>query len=202
MRGWIVAVALLAAGSAAEAQRGVPQPFPATGSVQVAFAPWDDVEGTIIAAIGEARRQILVQAFSFTSRRIATALIGAKRRGVEVLVTADREQARSGEGSRIPELAAAGIPVFLETRYAAAHNKVMVIDADTREPVVITGSYNWSGGAQRRNAENVLVLRRNRELARAYLENWRRHHADAEPYRAEGSPRAGAIGAGPAQNAR
>lgn len=202
MRAWAVAVALLAAGSVAEAQRGVPQPFPATGSVQVAFAPWDDVEGTIIAAIGEARRQILVQAFSFTSRRIATALIGAKRRGVEVLVTADREQARSGEGSRIPELAAAGIPVFLETRYAAAHNKVMVIDAETREPVVITGSYNWSGGAQRRNAENVLVLRRNRELARAYLENWRRHRADADPYRSERPGRTGPTGAGPAQNGR
>jgi phosphatidylserine/phosphatidylglycerophosphate/cardiolipin synthase-like enzyme len=167
------------------AQRAAPEPFVATGSVQVAFAPWHDAEGLIVTAIGEARRQILVQAFSFTSRRIAGALIAARRRGVEVLVTADRDQTHLGESSRIPELAAAGIPVFLETRYAAAHNKVMVIDGDSREPAVITGSYNWSGGAQRRNAENVLILRRNRDLARAYVENWQRHRADAQPYRVE-----------------
>jgi phosphatidylserine/phosphatidylglycerophosphate/cardiolipin synthase-like enzyme len=119
-----------------------------------------------------------------------------------VQVTADGEQARAGEGGRLPELAAAGIPVFLENRYAAAHNKVVLIDADSREPVVITGSYNWSAGAQRRNAENVLVLRRNRELARAYLENWRRHRADAEPFTLDRPRGTGAPAARPAHNAR
>lgn len=167
------------------AQQAVPEPIGAAGTVQVAFTPWDDAEGLVVAVIGEARRQILVQAFSFTSRRIAAALVAARKRGVEVLVTADRDQTRSGEASRIPDLVKAGIPVFLETRYAAAHNKVMVIDGESRDPIVVTGSYNWSGGAQRRNAENVLVLRRNRELARAYVENWQRHRADAQPYRAE-----------------
>ena len=90
---------------------------------------------------------MLVQAFSFTSRRIAQALVAAHRRGVEVLVTADREQTVTGAGrNRIRELAAAGVPVWLETKYAAAHNKVMIIDAATREPTVITGSYNWTTG--------------------------------------------------------
>jgi phosphatidylserine/phosphatidylglycerophosphate/cardiolipin synthase-like enzyme len=157
-------------------------PFPASGTVQVAFSPWEDAEGLVVQAIGEAQRQILVQAFSFTSRRIAQALIGARRRGVEVLVTADREQAVAGEGSRLRDLTAAGIPVWLETRYAAAHSKVMIIDAGTRDSAVITGSFNWTAGAQRRNAENVLVLRRNRELANAYEANWRRHQAQASPY--------------------
>jgi len=136
----------------------------------------------VVEAINEAQRQILVQAFSFTSRRIASALIAARRRGVEVLVTADHEQSVAGEGSRIRELAAAGIPVWLETRYAAAHNKVMVIDAATRDATVITGSFNWTVGAQRKNAENVLILRRNREAAQAYAANWQRHREQAAPY--------------------
>jgi phosphatidylserine/phosphatidylglycerophosphate/cardiolipin synthase-like enzyme len=154
-------------------------PLPASGSVQVGFAPWEDAETMVIEAIGEAQRQILVQAFSFTSRRIAAALVAARRRGVEVLVTADGEQTLAGEGNRIGELAAAGIPVWLETRYVAAHNKVMIIDADTRDATVITGSFNWTAGAQRRNAENVLILRRNRDLARAYAANWQRHREQA-----------------------
>jgi phosphatidylserine/phosphatidylglycerophosphate/cardiolipin synthase-like enzyme len=177
-------LALVFATTPAAAQRAAPpaEPFPAAGTVQVAFAPWEDAEGLVLEVIADAQRQILVQAFSFTSRRIARALVAAHRRGVEVLVTADREQTATGAGNRIPELAAAGIPVWLETRYAAAHSKVMVIDAGTRDSAVVTGSFNWTAGAQHRNAENVLVLRRNRDLAQAYAANWRRHQAGASPY--------------------
>lgn len=159
-----------------------PREIAAAGTVQVAFPPFDDAEAMVVAAIDAARRQIRVQAFSVTSRAIVRALVAAKRRGVDVAVTADREQTYGGEFTRIPELAAAGIPIWLEVRYAAAHSKVMVIDADTRESAVITGSFNWTSAAQRRNAENLIIFRRNRELALAYLANWERRRADALPY--------------------
>ena len=180
----LVVAAALACPASAPAQRASPalNPLPAAGTVQVAFTPWDDAEGMVVAAINEAQRQILVQAFLFTSRRVATALIAARGRGIEVLVTADGEQTRGRKGNRVRELAAAGIPVWLETRYASAHNKVMVIDAGTRDATVITGSYNWTSSAQRQNAENVMIVRRNRAIADAYAANWQRHRADAEPY--------------------
>ena len=88
----------------------------------------------------------------------------------------------SGEASRIPDLARAGIPVMLEVRYQSAHNKVMVLDAGSAEAAVITGSYNWTYAAQYKNAENVLILRHNPEVVNAYAANWRRHLADALPY--------------------
>jgi phosphatidylserine/phosphatidylglycerophosphate/cardiolipin synthase-like enzyme len=176
--------------AAAQAQSKPPprDPIAATGTVQVAFPPWDNAERLVIEAIAAARQQVLVQAFAFTNRGIAGALIAARRRGVDVQVTADRGQTFSGDNSRIPELAAAGIPVYLEVRYAAAHNKTMVIDAGTSEPVVLTGSFNWTWGAQHRNAENLLILRRNPELTRAYHDNWQRHLADALPYTADSRP--------------
>jgi phosphatidylserine/phosphatidylglycerophosphate/cardiolipin synthase-like enzyme len=58
----------------------------------------------------------------------------------------------------------------------------MLIDADDILPVVITGSYNFSYSAQARNAENLLIMRGNAPLARAYLANWRRHRDDALAY--------------------
>lgn len=177
--------ACLVAPSAAAAE---PRTFEAAGTVEVAFAPWDDLEGTVIRAIGAARKQVLVQAFSFTSRKIAAALIAAHARGVDVQVTADREQTFSGERSRIPELAAAGIPVWLEVRYQSAHNKAMVIDAGTASAAVITGSANWTSAAARKNAENVVVFRDHPALARAYAANWRRHRADALPYAGTRNP--------------
>lgn len=163
----------------------MPPALPARGTVQVAFTPWDNAEALIIDGIRRARHQILVQAFSFTSRALANALMAAKRRGVDVQVMADREQTFSGEASRIPDLDQAGIPVVLELRYQSAHNKVMVIDAGTADAAVVTGSYNWTYAAQNKNAENVLILRHNPDVANAYAANWKRHFAEALPYAAQ-----------------
>jgi phosphatidylserine/phosphatidylglycerophosphate/cardiolipin synthase-like enzyme len=157
----------------------------ARATVQVAFTPWDDAEAMIVEGIRRAKQQILVQAFSFTSRTLANALLAARRRGVDVQVMADREQTFSGEASRIPDLVQEGIPVVLEVRYQSAHNKVMVIDAGTADAAVITGSYNWTYAAQYKNAENVLILRHNPEIVNAYAANWRRHYAEALPYAAQ-----------------
>jgi len=179
--GWVFLVLVLAT-MPAGAQTQAGQPITARGTVQVAFTPWDDAEGMIVEAIAGARRQVLVQAYSFTSRNLAGALIAARQRGVDVRILADREQTFSGENSRIPDLAAAGIEVAVEVRYQSAHNKVMVLDAGAPEAAVITGSYNWTYAAQNRNAENVIIFRRQPELVRQYVANWQRHAQDALPY--------------------
>ncbi|MBE0624526.1 MAG: phospholipase D family protein [Burkholderiales bacterium] len=162
--------------------RRMPPALPARGTVQLAFTPWDNAEAMIVEGIRGAKQQILVQAFSFTSRALAYALIAARKRGVDVQVMADREQTYSGEASRIPDLVQAGVPVVLEVRYQSAHNKVMVVDAGTADGAVITGSYNWTYAAQYKNAENVLILRGNPDIVSAYAANWRRHFAEALPY--------------------
>ncbi|MCX7897951.1 MAG: phospholipase D family protein [Rhodocyclaceae bacterium] len=151
---------------------------PAVGRIEAYFVPWDDAEGAILRAIEAARNTIHVQAYVLTSRNIARALHTAHRRGVRVALLVDQERAQR-EASWVFSLAAAGIPVWLETRFAAAHNKIILIDAESEEPVIITGSYNFSSSAQTRNAENLLILRGNRDLARAYYANWLRHRSQA-----------------------
>jgi len=155
-------------------------PLPATGTVEALFTPWDDAEGAIVRALGEARQSIHMQAYLLTSRSIARALQDAQARGVAVEILADKEMVSKGENSLIPKLAAEGIPVWLETRYAAAHNKIILIDVPGERGTVITGSYNFTWSAQARNAENLLILRGNQALAGRYLENWRRHRDQAE----------------------
>lgn len=159
---------------------GATAPLPATGTVEVLFTPWDDAEGAIVRVLGKARETIHVQAYLLTSRSIAKALQEAKARGVAVEVLADREMLEKSDKSLLPQLQEAGIPVWLETRYAAAHNKLLLIDATGEQAVVITGSYNFTWSAQARNAENLLILRGNPALARRYLDNWRRHRDDAQ----------------------
>ena len=184
-----IAIGLLAIGGwalalAPASRKPAPAPVQLNGaSAQILFTPWDDAEGAIVAAIRGARKQLLVQAYTFTSRAVARALIEAKARGVDVRITADQGEAERFEVGRIGELAAAGIPVWVETRYQSAHNKVMVIDAGEPGAAVITGSYNWTFAAQRVNAENVVIIRGAPEFAARYKSNWERHQADAVAYR-------------------
>lgn len=153
--------------------------------IQVFFTPGDDAAGNIIKAINGARQQVLVQAFSFTHPGIAQALIAAHRRGVDVRLIADQEQTRRIRRNQIATIAAAGVPVWLDAEHNGAHNKVMIIDADSANIAdvgVITGSYNFTNAAQYRNAENVLLIRANRALTKAYQSNWQRHLPHARPY--------------------
>lgn len=176
-------VLLVAALTCLPAHAGEALTLQARGDVRVAFTPGDDIAGLIIASLRAARRQVLVQAYGFTHRDIAQALVDAKRRGVDVRVIADRLQSERLATSVVDWLARQGVPVWLDGEHAAAHDKVMVVDAGSPAAVVITGSYNFTHAAQFRNAENVLVLRGNDALAQAYAANWRRHHAHALPYR-------------------
>ena len=158
-------------------------PIAATGSVEVAFSPWDDPQASLLRVLDSAKREIYVQSFLFTSRALAFSLQQARQRGVHVEVLADAGMNRRRDnGSQIPLLASSGIPVAIETAYANAHNKVILIDPQSEHCAVVTGSYNFTWSARNRNAENLLILRGNRQLAAAYLDNWKRHRAQAMSY--------------------
>jgi phosphatidylserine/phosphatidylglycerophosphate/cardiolipin synthase-like enzyme len=176
----IVAAVLLSI--SVPAAHAAPLHFPGTGEVEIAFTPGDAIDRLVIDAIDHAQREIVVNAYTFTHRWIAQALIAAKRRGIAVSVLADREQARSVPQNVLPELVAGGVDVWLDGNFQNAHNKVIVIDAGESHPVLITGSFNFTFAAQRHNAENVLVLRDNAAAARAYRDNWRRLKAKAVPW--------------------
>lgn len=157
-------------------------PLAAQGTIEVLFTPWDDAEGALLRTIGQARSSIHIQSYTFSSRNIAWALGEAKKRGVRIEMLADREQVNRNQHSLVHSLHDSGISIWFEVRYAAAHNKVMLIDAESRDPVLVTGSYNFTFSAQARNSENLLIVRDNPPLVRAYFDNWQRHRQDAVPY--------------------
>jgi len=171
-----------AAAAGPDAVSGRPLPgVTGQAAVRVMFTPGDDAAGEIILAIAGARYQVLVQAYSFTHDGIARALVEAHARGVEVKVIADREQTEKMERGQVPGLAAAGLQVWLDGAHQGAHNKVMVIDAGTRQSMIITGSYNFTRAAQYKNAENVVLISGNDVLSQAYARNWHLHLEHARP---------------------
>jgi phosphatidylserine/phosphatidylglycerophosphate/cardiolipin synthase-like enzyme len=148
---------------------------------QVCFTPGGQCTGLIVEEIEGARHSILVQAYSFTSTAILSALKAAHARGVTVEVIVDKTSARpTPSGSRYSAatyLTNAGIPVWVDDKVTIAHNKVMVLDDTT----VITGSFNFTAAAQNHNAENLLVIS-DPALADEYRLNWQRRRAVSMPY--------------------
>jgi phospholipase D len=107
-----------------------------------------------------------VRAYAFTSKDIANALVQAHRLGVVVLVLVDKQQMKSTH-SQVSTLMDAGITVRREKCKGLAHNKVIIIDHST----LVTRSYNFTKGAESRNAKNLLILKQ-RILAHKYLKDW------------------------------
>jgi len=179
-----LAIVVFAAGASAVADSppATGARLAATGSIETAFTPGDRIDNLIIAAIAAAKREVLVNAYSFTQRRISGALIAARKRGVSVQVIADSQQAATLPQNVLAELVKGGVDVWLDSNYQAAHNKVVIVDADTANATTITGSYNFTVAAQWHNAENIVILRDNREVARAYRDNWLRLKAHATPW--------------------
>ena len=55
--------------------------------------------------------------------------------------------------------------------HAIIHSKVLVVDPFSKDPVVITGSHNFSSTASKKNDENFIIVKGDRELAEAYAVN-------------------------------
>jgi len=127
------------------------------------FSPRGGCEAQIIWWINRANISIHVLIYSFTLDSISDALINAYNRGVDVKIVFERDQVT--KYSEYQKLKAAGVPVRNDTNPGLMHNKVMIIDGK----IVLTGSFNWSVSAERRNNENLIVIR-SIYVARVYEE--------------------------------
>ena len=101
-----------------------------TARVAVYFSPQGGATDAVVQAIGAAQTQILVQAYAFTSAPIATALVEAHKRSVNILAVLDKSN-QTQQYSAATFLLNAGIPTRIDAEHAIAHSKVMVIDNAT-----------------------------------------------------------------------
>lgn len=140
------------------------------------FSPGGGCESRLVEEIGAARKNIRVQMYIFTSKRIGEALAKAAKRGVRVEVILDKSQEKATYGPwRV--MRRDGVKVFFDAEHDTANNKIVLIDKRT----IITGSYNFTKAAEDKNAENILLIRNARDLFETYLENFNAHLAHARP---------------------
>lgn len=137
---------------------------------KVFFSPKGGSLKGIIKEIEMGTREILVQAYSFSSTPIRNALINAQKRGAKVEIIFDQDEQKDQNYKTAKAFSNTGVTVYMDGNHASAHNKVLIIDRET----VITGSFNFTYSAETKNAENVLVIK-SKALAGLYAENWYSH---------------------------
>jgi phosphatidylserine/phosphatidylglycerophosphate/cardiolipin synthase-like enzyme len=148
-------------------------------SIEVAFSPHRGATAAVVKLIGEAKQSIRVAAYTFTSKDIAKALMDAHKRGVDVQAVLDKSNA-TAKYTSASFLANVGVPTRIDYKYAIMHNKFIIVDDMTVE----TGSFNYSKSAEEKNAENVLILRNEPDVAKQYLARWQELWDESEEYKA------------------
>jgi phosphatidylserine/phosphatidylglycerophosphate/cardiolipin synthase-like enzyme/DNA/RNA endonuclease YhcR with UshA esterase domain len=143
--------------------------------VEVYFSPSDQTTSHIINALETADKSILFGVLAFTRTDIAGTLIARKDAGVGVHGLIDQQPSVLGT------LQTAGVDALQAGHSVVTglfHHKYAVVDAanDASDPLVITGSHNWSSAAENDNDENTLIIHSG-PVARQYAQEFsQRYH--------------------------
>ncbi len=128
------------------------------------FGPKDPMVETLQALIRGTRSSLDVAVFTVTDNRLSDALQDAHRRGVVVRLLTDDDK-QHDRGSDVDRLRRAGLSVAVDRSEHHFHHKFAVADGRT----LVTGSYNWTRGADLNNRENFLITE-DPSLVRAFSE--------------------------------
>ena len=137
-----------------------PHKFLADGKlVEVYFSPSDQTTSHILETIENVDNTLEFGLLSFTRDDLGQAVIDKDIEfGVTVRGIIEQE---NGTGSEFATLAAASVDVRSHTGVTHTfHHKYLIVDANSisADPIVLTGSHNWSNNAENNSDENTIII--------------------------------------------
>ena len=150
-------------------------------NMEVFFSPSDQPTASIVNLIGTTDETLEFAVLSFTKNEIGTAVasaynsIGAGVRGVMESIGDMGEEYTYLTGVGVDLLSHQGVTYDI-------HHKYAVIDANTplSDPLVFTGSHNWSASAENKNDENTVVIH-DAEIANHFHQEFNQRHCELNP---------------------
>jgi phosphatidylserine/phosphatidylglycerophosphate/cardiolipin synthase-like enzyme len=145
--------------------------------VEVYFSPSDQTTSRIIQALSTANSNIFFGLLTFTRDDIREQLIASKNAGVVVRGMIDQQPSELGT------LQSAGVDAMQAGHSVITglfHHKYGIIDPfnDASDPLVITGSHNWSTAAEVDNDENTLIIHSG-IIARQYVQEFSERYKES-----------------------
>ncbi len=149
-------------------------------SLEVYFSPDDGVAAHIMKLLRGAETSIYFMAYSLTANDFGEIIRQKAKDGLRVFGVMDQSQVESNQGGEFDSFRHAGLKVYQDGNPGQMHHKVIIID----EKIVITGSYNFSASAERKNDENVVIFF-DEQIAAQYLAEFERVYSQAQKQGAE-----------------
>ena len=125
--------------------------------VSLFFSPSDNVTKVIENAIESADEELSIALLTFTKNELGNAVGNAFVSGVNVRGLVENI---NDQGSEVDFLQSIGVPIYKHSEDYTLHHKYGVVDANYpgSDPVVITGSHNWTQSAESSNDENTILI--------------------------------------------
>ncbi len=144
--------------------------------VEVYFSPSDGTSSAILKALQSADEQVDFALLLFTKNDLADALIALQQQGK--IVRGLIENADEW-GTEFYVLQNAGIPVYEHLEDGLLHHKYAIVDEgmQSADPLVVTGSHNWTNAADQINDENTLVLH-SQQIANLFRQEYEARWSD------------------------
>ncbi len=148
--------------------------------VECYFSPSDNVNSHIIDAIRSADASIYFATYVFTRTSIAYPMLDKYNEGVYVAgIFGDVSSGNDPAYNVLSPVLKQNIKVYNQNYIF--HHKYAIIDYgrtyEDWDPLVITGSHNWSSSADKSNDENTLIIH-SKSLTSIYFQEWAQRFKD------------------------
>ncbi len=142
--------------------------------VELYFSPTDNVEANIIRALESADQDLQVATMLMTRTPFADALVNKHNDGVYTSVVINNNTTTGSAPAW--NILSNGLPssrLFLNNQNYIMHHKYAIVDqsAPQSDPLVVTGSHNWSNAANQRNDENTIIIY-DEAMANFFFQDW------------------------------
>jgi len=144
--------------------------------VESYFSPSDGVNAKIVKVINTTNSDLNIATMVLTRDEIASAIAAIKSAGNIVNMLTNNAAGNDPTHCNVNTILLAALSTTNFVYYGnlgIMHNKYMIVDqnAPTSDPMVLTGSHNWSAAANNDNDENTLVIH-DSTLANIYYQNF------------------------------
>jgi phosphatidylserine/phosphatidylglycerophosphate/cardiolipin synthase-like enzyme len=155
-------------------KNNTPHEFSINGKrVECYFSPSDGINTQIVQHINTANRDLDIATMVITRTEIAAAIAARKTAGagVNMLTDASGTNDATVNSTLLASLGASNYVFYGNS--GIMHNKYLIIDqgAPESDPMVLTGSHNWSSAADNDNDENTLIVH-DATIANLYYQNF------------------------------
>jgi phosphatidylserine/phosphatidylglycerophosphate/cardiolipin synthase-like enzyme len=140
--------------------------------VYLYFSPSDQTESKIVNAVLTADTSVFFSQLTFTSNNISAAIKNVfQQKANDIRGIIDNVD---DSGSEFDNLKQISTEIFDYNLSATFHHKYGIVDASSvnSDPIVITGSHNWTASANEKNDENTLIIH-DISIANQYMQEFK-----------------------------